>query len=110
MENHMGLGAAILHCQYTEISINNMGLGAAIPHCQCAEIFAKPHSFECSHFVLSIFRNLCSLLKKMNTEGAIKNGQSRENDNIGYTRRRQTKQTHNKICVGYHYTQQAQIT
>jgi hypothetical protein len=46
----------------------------------------------------------------MNTEGAIKNGQSRENDNIGYTRRRQTKQIHNKICVGYHYTQQAQIT
>jgi hypothetical protein len=24
----MGLGAAILHCQYTEISINYMGLGA----------------------------------------------------------------------------------
>jgi hypothetical protein len=27
----MGLGAAILHYQYTEISINYMGLGAAIP-------------------------------------------------------------------------------
>jgi hypothetical protein len=25
MENHMGLGAAILHCQYAEISINYMG-------------------------------------------------------------------------------------
>ena len=30
-----------------------------------------------------------------NTEGAIKNGQSRETDNIAYTRRRQTK--HNTI-------------
>jgi hypothetical protein len=110
MDNHMGLGAAISHCQYAEISANYMGLGAAIPHCQYAEIFDKPHSFECSHFGLSIFRNLCSLLKKMNTEGAIKNGQSRENDNRGYTRRRQTKQTQNKICVRYHYMQQTQIT
>ena len=30
-----------------------------------------------------------------NTEGAIKNGQSRETGNIGYKRRRQTKQNHN---------------
>jgi hypothetical protein len=29
-----------------------------------------------------------------NTEGAIKTGQSRETGNIGYTRRRQTKQKH----------------
>jgi len=34
-----------------------------------------------------------------NTEGAIKNGQSRETGNIVYTRRRKTKQTHNTICV-----------
>jgi len=34
-----------------------------------------------------------------NTEGAITNIQSRE------TRRRQTKQKHNTICVGHHYTQ-----
>ena len=40
-----------------------------------------------------------------NTEGAIKNGQSRETDNIAYTRRRQTKQKHNTICVRHHYTQ-----
>jgi hypothetical protein len=40
-----------------------------------------------------------------NTEGAIKNGQSRETGNIGYTRRRKTKQKHNTICVGHHYTQ-----
>jgi len=35
---------------------------------------------------------------------AIKYVQSRETDNIGYTRRRQTKQKHNTICVGHHYT------
>ena len=40
-----------------------------------------------------------------NTEGAIKNEQSRETGNIGYTRRRKTKQTHNTICVEQHYTQ-----
>ena len=42
-----------------------------------------------------------------NTEGAIKNGQSRETGNIGYTRRRKTKQKqkYNTICVGHHYTQ-----
>jgi hypothetical protein len=40
----------------------------------------------------------------MNTEGAIKNGQSRETGNIGYTRRKKkTKQKHNAICVGHHY-------
>ena len=37
-----------------------------------------------------------------NTEGAIKNGQSRETGNIGYTRR---KKNHNTICVGHHYAQ-----
>ena len=31
--------------------------------------------------------------------------QSRETDNSGYRRRRQTKQKHNTICVGNHYTQ-----
>ena len=39
-----------------------------------------------------------------NTEGAIKNGQSRETGNIEHTIRRQTKQKHNTICVGHHYT------
>ena len=28
-----------------------------------------------------------------------------ETVNIGYTRRRKTKQKHNTICVGHHYTQ-----
>ena len=36
---------------------------------------------------------------------AIKNGQSRETGNIGYTRRRKTKQKHNTIYVGHHYAQ-----
>ena len=28
-----------------------------------------------------------------------------DTDNIRYTRRRQTKQKHNTICVGHHYAQ-----
>jgi hypothetical protein len=40
-----------------------------------------------------------------NTEGAIKHGQSRETGNIGYARRRKTKQNHNTICFGHHYSQ-----
>jgi hypothetical protein len=36
---------------------------------------------------------------------AIENGQSRETGNIGYARRRKTKQRHNTICIGHHYTQ-----
>jgi hypothetical protein len=40
-----------------------------------------------------------------NTKGAIKKGQSRETGNIRYTRRIKTKQKHNTICVGHHYTQ-----
>ena len=38
-----------------------------------------------------------------NTEGAIKNGQSRENGNIGHTKRRE--KNNNTISVGHHYTQ-----
>ena len=40
-----------------------------------------------------------------NTEGAIKNEQSRETGNIGYTRRRNTEQKHSKICVGHYHSQ-----
>jgi len=43
------------------------------------------------------------------TEGRIRNGQFRETGNIGYTRRRQTKQRHNTICVGNHYTQKRAV-
>jgi len=40
-----------------------------------------------------------------NIEGVIMKGQSRETGNTGYTIRRKTKQKHNTICVGHHYTQ-----
>jgi len=53
--------------------------------------------------------NLFSLLLNKetleNTEGAITKGKSRETGNLGYTRRRKTKQKHNTICVGHHYIQ-----
>jgi len=35
-----------------------------------------------------------------NTEGAIKNGQSRETSNIGYTRRRKTKENTRQYLLG----------
>ena len=37
----------------------------------------------------------------------FQNGQSRETGNIGHTRRRQTKQKHNTVCVGHHYTERS---
>ena len=36
---------------------------------------------------------------------AIKNRQSKETGNIGYTIRGKTKQKHHTICVGHHYTE-----
>ena len=39
-----------------------------------------------------------------NTEEASKNEQSRETGNIGYTRRRKTKQKHNTMCWTPLYT------
>jgi hypothetical protein len=39
-----------------------------------------------------------------NTEGAIKNEQCRETGNIGYTRRKKTKQNTTQ-CVGHQYVQ-----
>ena len=32
-------------------------------------------------------------------------GYSRESGSIGYTSRRKTKQKHNTMCVGHHYTE-----
>jgi len=40
-----------------------------------------------------------------NTDGAIKNEQSRETGNTGHRRRRKTKQKHNITCIGHHHTQ-----
>ena len=37
--------------------------------------------------------------------GQTRQKQSRETGNIGYTRRRQTRQKQNDICVGHHHTQ-----
>ena len=42
---------------------------------------------------------------KLDNTGAIKDGQPRETDNIGYTRRRKTKEKHNTLRVGQHYAQ-----
>jgi hypothetical protein len=41
------------------------------------------------------------------TEGAVKNGQSREIGNIGYTRKTKANKIkkHSTICVGHHYAQ-----
>jgi hypothetical protein len=46
---------------------------------------------------------ICGKQTLENTEGAVKNGQSREICNTGYTRRRKTK--HNTLCVRHHHTQ-----
>ena len=41
------------------------------------------------------------------SEWPLKKGQCRETCNIGYTRRRQTKQKHNTICIGHDYKQKS---
>ena len=48
-------------------------------------------------------------LNKENTEGAIKNAQSRETGNIGYTRRRQNKNT-SKYLLNTTMRKQTKIT
>jgi len=45
-----------------------------------------------------------------NTEGAIENGQSRKSDNIGYTRRRQTKQNTTQYELDTTMCKRTQIT
>jgi hypothetical protein len=48
------------------------------------------------------YSEICIYYEKKNLEnakGAINNGQSRENGNMGYLKRRRTKQTHNKNNV-----------
>ena len=39
------------------------------------------------------------------TQGTQDEEKHRETGNIGYTRRRKTKQKHNTICVGHNYAQ-----
>ena len=38
-------------------------------------------------------------------KGQSQKVQSRDTGNMGYTRRRHTKEKHNTICVGHHYAQ-----
>ena len=45
------------------------------------------------------------LIKLENTEGAIKNGQSRETGNTWHIRRRKAKQKHTTICAEHQYAQ-----
>jgi len=57
-------------------------------------------------FQFNIMCNFSRLKQALdNTEGAINNGQSSGIDDVGYIRRGTTKQNHNTICVGHHYTQ-----
>jgi hypothetical protein len=49
-------------------------------------------------------------LYKINTEGAIKNGQSKETGNIGYTRRRKIKTKTTQYVLGTTLRKQTQIT
>ena len=57
-----------------------------------------------NYLAIALQRFYFCVLMLNNTEGAIKNGQSRDTGNIRYTKRRQTKQQqHNTICVGHHY-------
>jgi len=51
------------------------------------------------------YSNIWCSINIRETEVAIKNGQSRSTGNLGYTRRRNSKQKHNTICVEHHYTQ-----
>jgi len=53
----------------------------------------------------TLFLNQNYIIRRDEPSWAVKNGQSRETGNIGHTRRRKTKQKHNTICVGHHYTQ-----
>jgi hypothetical protein len=94
-------------CLFNETNIHYLGLYAysGVQHISCC-VFAL--FFFVLYIVVSNTYCLVFLLCLQtleNTEGAIKYGQSRETGNIGYTRRRKTKQRHNTICVWHHYTQ-----
>jgi hypothetical protein len=66
----------------------------------------KTISFFYSLNRLSYFNMLLYVIFDLYTVNKrIKKGQSRETGNIGYIRRRKTKQKLNTIYVGHHYTQ-----
>ena len=55
------------------------------------------------HIKVLLIRTCYNISTLENTEGAIKNGQSRETGNTDHMLRRKGKQKHNTICVGHHY-------
>jgi len=64
-------------------------------------------SYPVLYLHIPLYRYLFHCIIK-NKRQRITKGQSkmnRETGNIGYTIRRRTKQKHNTICVGHHYTQ-----
>jgi hypothetical protein len=66
-------------------------------------VWAKKDAYFCASSKKTHFRMGKETFE--NTEGAIRNGHSRETGNIGNTRRRKTKQKHNAICVGHNFTE-----
>ena len=61
---------------------------------------------EVSHFLfISITLSYFLNKRKRIAKGATTKGQSRETDNIGYTKQRKTEQKHNTIYVGNHHTE-----
>ena len=67
--------------------------------CEKSRFYAK------RNHIFSNFRGARAGCAPPESAPAIKNGQSRETGNTGHTRRRQTKQKHNTICVGHHHVQ-----
>ena len=61
--------------------------------------------FHINHFLSLIYSTINVHINVREYRRATHNGHSRENDNIRYTRRKQTKQKHYTICVGHHYMQ-----
>ena len=52
-----------------------------------------------------VYIDIEAYIKVKELRRVIKNGQSKETGNIGYKRRRKTKQKHNTISVGHDYVQ-----
>jgi hypothetical protein len=86
--------------------ISDVGKGDSNP-CQCCQSCGPRSTTVTSWLLITTVLSPPSFYLQIieNTEGAIKNEWFRETGNIGFTRRRQTKQKHNTICVGHHYAQ-----
>ena len=62
---------------------------------QTEDYTAMVGNIQCKYMSLFACKNQISKLEKENIEWAMKQEQSRETGNIGYIRRRKTKQKHN---------------